>query len=99
MILLFNRTNYFYEIRLKILTDICDVNVLLLFEIILDYNLDLTLSVKREIEYKVHIHVYMLYEIYNNYFRTKNPNLDRKLDSNLRNLDPYGRGLIREPGS
>ena len=35
----------------------------------------------------------MLYIINNNYFHTKNPNLDRKLDSNLRNLDPYGRGL------
>ena len=31
IILLFNRTNYFYEIRLKKLTDICDVNVVLQF--------------------------------------------------------------------
>ena len=37
----------------------------------------------------------MLYEINNNYYRRKNPNLDRKLDSNLRNLDTDGRGLSR----
>ena len=48
---------------------------------------------KTGIKSKVRIHIYMLYEINNNYFRTKNPNLDRKLDRNLRILDTDGRGL------
>jgi len=67
---------------------------------ILDYSRwyctrDLLLSVKKEIKSKVRIHIHMLNEINNNYYRRKNPNLDRKLDSNLRNLDTDGRGLMQ----
>ena len=48
---------------------------------------------EKDLKSKVRIHIYMLDEINNIYFRTKNPKLDRKLDSNLRNLDTDGRGL------
>ena len=37
----------------------------------------------------------MLYKMNNIYFRTKNPKLDRKLDSNLRILETDGRGLTK----
>ena len=51
-------------------------------------------SVQKDIESKVRIHIHLLDEIYNIYFRTKNPNLDRNLDQYLRILDADGRGLI-----
>ena len=37
-------------------------------------------SVQKNFESKVRIHIYMLDEINNIYFRTKNPNLDYNLD-------------------
>ena len=49
---------------------------------------------EKDLKSKVCIHIYMLYKMNNIYFRTKNPKLDRKLDSNLRILETDGRGLI-----